>query len=77
MTKMFPRPTGELIGDDRPLPMRGTGTGSQPNMMLDGRSIEQDAVNRLGPLTGTESDMGDETMPCDHLIGGKRGSNKE
>lgn len=65
MSDQFYRPTGELQGDDRPMPDRGTGTGLAGNAATGGRSLERDATNRQGAITGaTRSDPMATNMPC-------------
>lgn len=58
------RPNGHLQGDNRPMPDRGTGTGTNENSQTLGMSIEQDAVNRLGRVSGASSDPAMKNMPC-------------
>jgi hypothetical protein len=52
------KPSGELQGDTKGLPDRGTGTGWHgADPMLDGRSTDADATNSLGSIGGaTKSD---------------------
>jgi hypothetical protein len=58
------RPTGELQGDSKPMPDRGTGTGMTPNQQLGGMSTDRDAVNRMGGMGGAaKSDAADCCMP--------------
>ena len=60
----FYKPSGELQGDNRPMPSRGTGTGSNVNSQTLGMSIEQDAVNRIGGMgSAARSDRADCSMP--------------
>lgn len=63
MTEKCYRPNGELQGDSRPMPDRGTGTGmtGHPNQ-LDGHSIAGDATNRVGSVKAG-SDPADRSMP--------------
>lgn len=42
---------GNVRGDDRPLPNRGTGTGLTGDTY--GASIDQSAINRRGGISGT------------------------
>ncbi|MFA5387499.1 MAG: hypothetical protein WC322_03850 [Candidatus Paceibacterota bacterium] len=57
------KPSGELQGDTRPMPDRGTGTGGNANPQTLGMSIEQDAVNRINGI-GAKSDPAMKNMPC-------------
>lgn len=61
--KNFPRPTGQLQGDDAPMPDRGTKTGfsGHPDQ-LDGTSTDGDATNRTGSVKAG-SDPADRSMP--------------
>lgn len=63
--KHFPRPNGELQGDNRPMPNRGTGTGmSGHDTKLDGHGIGSDDCNRMGGIKRhTKSDAADESCP--------------
>lgn len=63
--KNFPRPNGELQGDSRPIPNRGTGTGmSGHDTKLDGHGIGTDDTNRIGGIKRhTKSDPADESCP--------------
>ena len=58
------RPTGELQGDSKPMPDRGTGTGMVGNQQIGGASIERDAVNRIGRMSGATSDPAMKNVPC-------------
>lgn len=50
------RPSGDLQGDTRSMPDRGTGTGMGRAESM-GMSIERDATNRRGGISGsTKSD---------------------
>jgi len=42
------RPSGELQGDTKTISDRGTGTGFASNPVTQGRSMDQDATNRIG-----------------------------
>lgn len=57
------KPSGELQGDDRPMPDRGTGTGMTPNQQTAGFALDVDATNRAGRLRGTDSDPADRCTP--------------
>ncbi len=51
-------PTGELQGDDKPMPNQGTGTGVTDTY---GADLSQGATNRMGSIRGaTQSDKGNE-----------------
>jgi hypothetical protein len=53
--KHFPRPTGELTGDTKPLPDRGTATGIHGDTY--GADTSQNATNRIVGIRGaTRSD---------------------
>lgn len=50
-------PTGELQGDDKPMPDRGTSSGVSDTY---GADLGQEATNRIGSITSaTKSDSGD------------------
>jgi hypothetical protein len=73
-----PDGTGVVMGDRKPMPDRGTGTGMTGiQTVTDGRSLELDAVNRLGSLTGTDSDPMDECYPDDPTFGPAKGDAAE
>lgn len=58
------KPTGELQGDKRPIPDRGSTTGMTgfPTNQ-DGADLGMDATNRIGPIgRQTRSDKGDELI---------------
>lgn len=57
------RPSGELQGDTKPMPDRGTGTGMTGNTQTLGRATERDATNRIGSAA-TKSDPAEKNMPC-------------
>jgi hypothetical protein len=57
--KHFPRPTGELMGDDRPMRDVGTGTGVTDTY---GADIGGTSTNRIGSMSG-KSDPADQCMP--------------
>lgn len=50
MNKNFPRPTGRLQGDDRPMPDRGTGSGLNGDTY--GADVSQSATNTHGKMGG-------------------------
>ena len=56
------KPSGELQGDTKAMPDRGTSTGmTGPEPVLDGMSLDQDATNYIGSIkSATQSDRGDE-----------------
>jgi hypothetical protein len=49
---------GENVG---PLPDKGVGTGMNGDTY--GASLGEDATNRMGPLSGTDSDPADQCLP--------------
>lgn len=52
------KPSGELQGDSKAIPDRGTGTGVTDSY---GADLSADATNRLGSIRGmTGSDPGDQ-----------------
>jgi hypothetical protein len=55
-------PTGKLQGDTKPMPDRGTGTAVTDTY---GADLSQDAQNRKGKMSGTDSD------PHDKRFGGR------
>lgn len=50
-------PSGEIQGDDRPLPDRGTGTGMNPATFSQGRSMDRDATNSMGSAHVSPDEM--------------------
>lgn len=61
----IPDGSGVVMGDTKPMPDRGTGTGmTGVNTVTDGRSLDSDAINRIGGISGTGSDPMDMDMPC-------------
>jgi hypothetical protein len=58
--KHFPRPTGHLQGDDRPMRDAGTGTGVTDTY---GADLGGTSSNRIGSMNGTGSDPMDQCMP--------------
>jgi hypothetical protein len=55
--KYYPRPTGKLEGDNKPMPDRGTKTGQTDNY---GADLGPEATNGMGPITGpAKSDKAD------------------
>lgn len=59
-------PSGVLQGQNTgPLPDRGTKTGMGDNAQTDGMSLEPEATNREGSITGaTKSTPAMDNMPC-------------
>ncbi len=58
------KPTGDLQGDTKGMPDRGTSTGMNDNTELDGMSIDPSATNRQVGISGsTKSDSADSNMP--------------
>jgi hypothetical protein len=65
--KVFPRPTGELQGDNKAMPDRGTSTGMNGDTY--GASLDQGATNNRGAIAGhTKSDAWDKCS-TDNPIG--------
>jgi hypothetical protein len=65
MGKNFPRPTGELQGDDKAMPDRGTGTGI--NGDTHGADTSQSAINSMGSIkSATKSHAPDERPGCNN-----------
>lgn len=55
------KPTGDLQGDTKAMPDRGTSTGMVGNTDLGGMSVDVDSTNSMGSITGaTKSDAADE-----------------
>ena len=68
MGKNFPRPTGQLQGDDKAIPDRGTGTGFNGDNY--GADTSQSAINRQGGISGaTKSHAPDEVAGCNNRKG--------
>lgn len=68
MGKNFPRPTGQLQGDDKAMPDRGTGTGFNGDNY--GADTSQSAINRQGGISGaTKSHAPDEVAGCNNRNG--------
>ena len=66
------RPNGELQGDTRAIPNRGTGTGMGRADAM-GMSLDKDATNRRGGIGGAaKSDPWDDTTPSDERTPGDR-----
>lgn len=61
------KPSGELQGDTRPMPDRGTRTGMTGyNTHTEGKNLDGDAINRIGGISGgTKSDPADKDRCCD------------
>jgi hypothetical protein len=73
-----PDGTGVVMGDRKPMPERGTGTGmTGVNTVTDGRDLGVDAINRLGALTGTDSDPMAECYVDDPTFGAAKGDAAE
>jgi len=63
-------PNGELQGDTKAMPDRGTSTGVAGNVATEGMSLERDATNRRGSAKTSPDPMfdrtpGDEGTPGD------------
>lgn len=68
MGKNFPRPTGQIQGDDKAMPDRGTGTGFNGDNY--GADTSQSATNRQGGISGaTKSHAPDEVAGCNNRKG--------
>ena len=68
MGKNFPRPTGELQGDDKAMPDRGTSTGFNGDTY--GADTSQSAINREGGIkSATQSHAPDERPGCNNRKG--------
>ena len=68
MGKNFPRPTGQLQGDDKAMPDRGTGTGFNGDNY--GADTSQSAINRQDGISGaTKSHAPDEVAGCNNRKG--------
>jgi hypothetical protein len=73
-----PDGTGVVMGDTKPMPDRGTSTGMTGfSTELDGRSLDTDATNSLGRLTGTGSDPMEECYADDPTFGPAKGDSAE
>lgn len=59
------RPSGELQGDNKAMPDRGTRTGfTSHDAQTHGKSTSQDATNRMKGIGGaTKSDRWDRCLP--------------
>lgn len=68
------KPSGELQGDTRAMPDRGTRTGmTGHNTHADGKNLDADAINRIGGIGGaTKSDPMDQNCACDDPAVGSR-----
>lgn len=55
-------PSGDLQGDDKGMPDRGTKTGMNGDTY--GASLDVDATNTIGKMTGTDSDPIDGLPQC-------------
>lgn len=63
---------GVVMGDTKPMPDRGTGTGmTGVNTVTDGRSLDSDTTNSIGQLTGTDSDPMDQCHATDPAFGNR------
>ena len=61
MGKNFPRPTGQLQGDDRAMPDRGTRTGFNGDTY--GADTSPSAINRQGGISGATQSHSPEEKP--------------
>ncbi len=58
--KVYPRPTGELQGDNKAMPMKGTGTGFTAHDDQTDMAMDQDSCNCMGAIgRHTNSDKAD------------------
>lgn len=77
-SRYVPDGTGVVMGDTGAMPDRGTSTGMTGIMTeTDGRSLDPDATNSLGRLTGTGSDPAAECYPDDPAFGPAPGDREE
>lgn len=66
----IPDGTGVVMGDRKPMPDAGTGTGMTGiNTVTGGCDLSGDAINRIGALTGTGSDPMEEDRADDPAFG--------
>jgi hypothetical protein len=73
-----PDGTGVVMGDTKPMPDRGTSTGMTGfTTVTDGRSLDPDATNSLGRLSGTDSDPAAECYADDPTFGPAKGDRAE
>jgi hypothetical protein len=73
-----PDGTGVVMGDRKPVPDRGTGTGmTGVTTVTDGRSLDVDATNSLGGLGGTDSDPMDLCHAPDPTFGRTHGKKED
>lgn len=64
MKDQFYRPSGDLQGDTKAMPDRGTGSGMAPHSTdTGGRSLDRDATNRIGGAN-TAPTPAAKNMPC-------------
>lgn len=63
-------PSGDIQGDTKALPDRGTSTGMGDNAQTGGMSLEPEATNRMGALKGTGSDPAGECKSDDPNFAG-------
>lgn len=74
------RPDGKgvVMGDTKAMPDRGTGTGMTGfNVEDGGMSLEQDATNTQGKLSGTDSTPMDECYADDPAVPKSNHNSKE
>lgn len=65
----IPDGTGVVMGDTKPMPDRGTGTGMTGyDPQLEGTDIGLDSINRMGSATGTDSDPMEQDKPKDPSV---------
>lgn len=67
-------PSGELQGDTKAMPDRGTRTGMGDNVQDGGMSLDPTATNRMGSITSaTKSDPAAECSSDDPAFGPAKG----
>lgn len=77
-SKYVPDGTGVVMGDTAPMPDRGTSTGMTGiNTDTGGMSLDVDATNSMGRLTGTDSDPMGECYADDPTFGPAPGDRAE
>lgn len=69
-TNYKPDGTGVVMGDTKPMPDKGTGTGMTGHATHDeGMSQDQSATNSMGKISGTDSDPMDRCYSPDPTFG--------
>jgi hypothetical protein len=70
------KPSGELQGDTKAMPDRGTRTGMTGyNTHSEGKNLDTDAINRIGGISGsTKSNPAEQDCTCDDpAVGSHKG----